>query len=605
VSDQNALVQGDVPPGSFGQTAMNLRGSEEPAYISFPALTDSAAATNGIWHIRFWTKSAAGNPAMAVAPQGLADPVRISPAGEWRQHDLRFTVQRDPEPRSVTAHFEVTGGDALIDDVAVWQEGDTNPTAFRDDLVDLLKEHSPGVMRLMSNNGNTLENAIRPRLQAYTSRAVTYGKIKRNEIGIHEFYDLCAHVGSAAWATLPGQMTRQEMDQYMEYIGAPADVGLGKLRAELGQEEPWTEALSTIYVQIGNEVITFPGTGYNGPDYWNDLIGRAKASPYYRPNVLLVVDHQGGPRNILPRNPSADVLSVGNYIIMSLTQQELDNYLTDTDKLFRYVFSRPYKRWMLEEPHDYHAAVTAAKDHGVQMAVYEGGNYHITFGDAPPEERNKIVTSIGGQVSAVNSMLMIMKEHRIRAQNQFNLAQFGFVGGGSFGSGVAVRLWGQVTNMRPDKRRYRPGFLAAKMANEVIGGDVVETRHDGDVPRFSATGMYDKKRKSGKFTGEVRTIEDIPILYSYAFKDGARRALILVSLDTSEPREVAIEFLGKVAADEARRWILTADAITANNEPEVGESQVVLCEDRVSGFGSGQRLAVPPFSMVALEWYVE
>ena len=40
-----------------------------------------------------------------------------------------------------------------------------------------------------------------------------------------------------------------EMAQFMEYLGAPADVGYGRRRAELGHPQPWTEVFDHIHVE--------------------------------------------------------------------------------------------------------------------------------------------------------------------------------------------------------------------------------------------------------------------------------------------------------------------------------------------------------------------
>jgi alpha-L-arabinofuranosidase len=601
VSDQNEYTHDDVPPGSFGTTAMNLKGSQEPAFISFHAMSNDSAGTNGEWHARFWARAKAGEPVLTAGPSGLAEPAELRPGSEWEQYERTFTIEREPEPRNVDFRFDVTAGDVLLDDIEVWIEGDANPTPFRDDMVEVLQEYAPGVMRLLHNDGNTVANVLGPRLEAYMARGCTYESIKRRQVSVHEFYELCEYIGCGAWATLPGTVKGEDIDQFMEYIGAPADVGFGGKRAAWGHPRPWTETLDRIYVQFGNENITFPGTGYRGPDYWKELIARGKSSPYYKPNVVFVLEYQGGRQN-LENVPNADIFCIGNYLLASLTNEEMDSYLNTTDKMFRYVFAYPYWKWVVRETANPYRTMSYIPEFNVEPAVYEGGNYHLTFGDAPPEERNKIVTSIGGQVNTVNSMLFLMKKYGVRAQNKFNLSQFSFTGGGSFGSGVSVRLWGNVISMRKGARRYRPGFLAAQMANKVIAGDLVETVHEGADPRFSATGIFEKKRQAGVFSGDPMTIENVPVLYSYAFKEGNRRAVIIVSVDTSDPHDVQLEFEGQVKGAKAQRWTLTADDITANNEPEVGEPQVAIREAAIDSFGSPYRITIPPFSMIALEW---
>ncbi|MFO8012147.1 MAG: hypothetical protein R6X20_02460, partial [Phycisphaerae bacterium] len=72
-----------------------------------------------------------------------------------------------------------------------------------------------------------------------------------------------------------------------------------------------------------------------------------------------------------------------------------------------------------------------------------------------------------------------------------------------------------------------------------------------------------------------------------------------------DAHDVAVAFDGKVKGGTARRWRLTADSITANNEFEQPEPQVELVEDAVADFVSGRRFTLPAHSATALEWRVE
>ncbi len=591
----NELVHGDVRPGGFGRSCLNLKGSGGGGRVYFPALDSSVAATNGTWKVRFWAKRRTGDPVLSVGIQRVGSPQTLRPGARWKEHELTFDIRETPEPDSVFVEFNAPDGDVLIDDVQVWQEGDINPTPFRDAAVELLKEHNPGVVRLLNNDGNTVRNILRSPLGSYAARGVTYGSIKTRSIGLHEFYQLCAELGCDAWANLPGTLTPQDIQDYMEFIGAPPDVGMGRVRAELGQERPWTEVLDHIYVQFGNELVTFPGTGYAGPGYWKSLTEHGKTSPHYRDNVLFVVNHQPEARRNVERTPNADRLAISNYLIKRLNKDDVREALDTDEELFRYVFAWPYWRWTVRATANKWRYGPVMRDLGIEGAVYEGGNYHLTFGDAPSDVRNKIVTSIGGQVSCVNSMLFILKEYGVRAQNQFNLAQFSFTGGGSFGSGIRVRLWGQVTNMRPENRRLRPGFLGSMLANKVVGGDLMETLHTGDDPKFDSPPMFEIDGQ------ENRAMSDVPTLYSYAFKEGSRRGLVVCSLDVSQERPVRVQFDGEVAGAEATRWLLTADDITANNEPE-HEPQVHVRRSTVKGFRAGYQFDMPPYSLIAFEW---
>ena len=152
--------------------------------------------------------------------------------------------------------------------------------------------------------------------------------------------------------------------------------------------------------------------------------------------------------------------------------------------------------------------------------------------------------------------------------------------------------------MRKGKERYRPTFLACATANKVLGGDLVETNHSGAAPTFDATGPLSRKDKH-------ETMRGLPVIWSYGFADGRRRALVLVSLDTKQARPVEVRFAGEAAGGGAKSWLLTAEKITASNEYEVGEPQVTVQERAIADFASGRQLTLPPFSLLALHWDVQ
>ena len=285
--------------------------------------------------------------------------------------------------------------------------------------------------------------------------------------------------------------------------------------------------------------------------------------------------------------PSADRFAVGPYMIHELNNSDLELFPTDDD-FFRWVLAKPIFR--SRDPrgqmyqNDQHA-----RQHKVELSNYEF-NYHTDKGDAPLEPRKQIFTSLGGGIGLTNTMLLMLKDHGIRTHNMLALRNEYFHG-----------LFETVLTTRPDRVRYRPSFLAAALANKAIRGDLVETRHSGTDPRWSATGILHREWKK---TPKPMTYGDIPCLMSYAFWKGNERSLILMNLDVKRTLPVKIKFDGNVVKETATTYLLTADKFTANNEWEVGEPQVSVQEEPLAPFRSGSRLTVPPFSMRMLTWQV-
>ena len=618
------MATGDVPPGSFGTAALHMDARDGRAHIRFATHYQRYGQTNGTWNVHFRAKAVSGGPSLRIAcdPREYGGSKTVTPAAMWQKFQVRLAADKVPEPKGPRDNpflrflFEAAGGQVLLDDVQIWMDGDRNPTAFRDDCVNMLKTYGPGAVRLHQMGGNTLANTLQPPLRAHAfnsqpgSTPGTYQRQSRTAYSLHQMYELCQHIGAEPWYCLPGTLSRQEMNDFMEYLGGSKDTKFGKLRVELGQPKPWTDVLGRIHVEFGNEAWNNAGPyqlgGFNGPDYWKDLIAAAKKSPYYKPNVLFHAAGQaawaGRNQGIMRNCPNADRFGVAPYIIHTLNQSDMK--ILDTDeKFFRWAFAWPIQRsrskdGAMFQNHQY------AKAAGIELSVYEM-NHHITHGDAPPAPRNRLVTSIGGGLNVANNMLLMLKEHHVRTQCLFTLVQHGY----RAESGV-VRLWGTALNMRAGHERYRPTFLACAAANKVMRGHLVATVHRGADPRFSATGVF-------RGRAEVQTLSDLPVLWSYAFADGPRRGLIVVSLDTSRPRPVAVQFKGKAAggapprrsgfalgAGTARCWRLTAKKITDNNEFEQPTPQVKLTEQKLADFKPGTVVTLPPFSMLVLKWQV-
>ena len=605
---------GDVPPGSFGVAACNLDGRTEQAHIRFSTHYQRYGQTNGTWHVHFWAKAKSGAPELKVSASRdeYGESKNVAPAAEWQKHEVELIVDKVPEPSGpkdnphLTFVISATDGQALIDDVEIWLEGDENPTAFRDDVVNMLKTYGPGCVRFLQMGGNTVRNTLMPRLKShsYTSRKWSrpgpYERHRKTPYGLHEMYELCQYIGAEPWYCLPGTLNQQEMADFMEYLGGPEDTEYGKLRVEMGQIEPWAEVFSHIHVEFGNEAWNNAGPyqlgGFNGPDYWNDLIALAKKSSYYRENIVFHSAGQaassGRNQRIMANCPNADRHSVAPYIIQGFSKQEIDEVINTDDKFFRWAFAWPMWR-SLDKDGAMFQNFQYAQAAGKELSIYEV-NHHTTHGDGPLEPRNKLVTSIGGGLNVANCMLLMLKEHHLRTQALFSLVQHSYSARGI----GRVRLWGTALNMRKGHERYRPTFLACATANKVMSGDLVATVHTGADPRFSATGVFSRRKG-------VQTISDIPVLRSYAFGDGQDRGLIVINLDTQKVRAVAVKFAGKAADSAAQLWLLTADKITGSNEFEQPEPQVTVTEEKLTDFASGTEISIRPFSMLALKWRVE
>ena len=538
----------------------------------------------------------------------IKHPVEMT-ASDWKQYEVTLQIHDVPEQTPnggspfLDFRISVTDGILLVDDLEVKMVGDKNPTAFRDEIVTALKSYNPGVIRKLQMGGNTLESTIMPRLKSYRGTYNFYSKVGSEEIrslqsyGLHEFYELAEYVGSEPWFSLPGTMTQEEMAQFIEYLAAPATVGWGKRRAELGHPIPWTDSLRKIHVEIGNEAWNtfFQGSGFNGADYWHDLFATAKDSPYYHENIIL---HAAGQKysswmanRILTNTPNADRYAIAPYQLHTLNQGDVELFQND-EELFSWLFARS----LYEIDNSMLGHKEVMNDTGVEYSIYEI-NHHTLKGDVEHELRNHIVSSLGAGLNISNTMLQLLKKYKIRTQAFFNFSQFSFNMKFYHLDDFNVRLWGSGINFRQGYERYRPTWLANELVNKVLAGNLLETLHTGANPTRTVRGIFE-------YNGVPETKNGFPEILSYAFANGKKRGLILYNVSTTRPHVVSIEFDGNHNAlnASAKSELLTASSVAANNEPENSEPQVHVVKTTIDGFQSGIRIRLPQHSLRVISW---
>ncbi len=592
------MVQGDTAPGSFGQTALKMDGSGGRSYIRLPGVFVDVAEYEGDWSLSFRARALSGRPEVALA-EPAEDAVDLT--DEWDDYRFDFTVDGD-RSSNLAAKLDVTGGAALIDDIVLrYEEGD-NPTVFNDLFVKELKRLQPGIVRYLSMGGCSVENFLRPRLEqtAYISgpwmKGGPRGAPFRQPFSLHEMYELCQFVGADPWYCIPGTIHPEEVEQFLEYLAAPADTGMGRLRARQGQIEPWTEVFDEIFIEFGNEAWNsfgpFAAGGYNGPEYWQGLIERGKSSEWYRDNMTFMTAGQNFNgwlnRAIMENAPNADQFAIATYMIHKLDPAIEERFSGDDEALFRWLFGFTQRRLLDNDGMDMNA--DAARKHDIELAVYET-NHHASDGDASSEFRNRFLASLGGGLNTLQNMLIMLQEYGARDQCFFTL----FGEENTAYKVKDVRLFGAVLRLQNRDVRVRPHFDALVLANEALSGDLLNVRYEGDLPEFDAD-FYDESK------GEWLGAKSWSALRVLPFAAGEKRSMILLNLDVSRPLEITLDLDAPVRDGQAVWKRLAADDLTANNELEQAEPQVVIQEGGLDEFRDGSSLTLPPHSLTVLHW---
>lgn len=596
-----SLVQGDTAPGSFGNTALRMDGSETRAHIRVPGKYTEFAEVRGTWSLRFVARALEEGTTLVVTAPQTRD-VALTP--EWSEHAFEFEITETPGAAVFFAEIGVTGGAALIDDIVFRHEGE-NPTEFDDRFVAALREMRPGILRFLQMGGNTFENMLRPPVRQFRfsgspwMKAGPRGGPFVHKFSMHEFFELCAHIGADPWFCLPGVIHPEELEQFMEYVAAPADTGFGRVRAELGQEQPWTEVFGEIIVEFGNEAWNqwgpFMASGYSGPEYWQGLFEAGRESQWYRPNIVFSsagqnVNHWVN-RQIIQNAPNADLFAIATYLIHRL-HPEVEERLADNDpELYRWLFG--VATGYLMEHEGMKANVAATREHGLELAVYET-NHHAADGEASSPFRNRFLQGLGGGLNMAQNHLIMLQEHGARSQCFFTM--FGHVNNAYVVKDV--RLFGAVLRMKNEETRVRPHFLALQALNHGIQGNLMEVEFGGAVPQFTAQ-TFDERTRTW---GDPR---ELPAVRALPFADGNKRSLILLNLSVEEPVSATVHLDRPAAGRRAQYTMLHAENINAHNELELDEPQVKLRQGEMQPFHPELNITLPPHSLLVLRWEVE
>ncbi len=599
LSEGAELIAGDVALESFGSHALRLDGSEVTAHIRLPGKNAEVTTVRGAWSLKFRAKAVGGSPVIRVREPGAAE---FTPGKDWGEFAVEFTVPEDFTNGNLTALIEVDGGAVLVDDLVFSHEEFAGATAFGRLLVDELKQLRPGFLRYLQMGGSSMENMLRPRLEQarfssspWTSTGPRGGG-QQYPFSLHEFYQLCAVVDADPWYCLPGVIHPVEVEQFMEYLAAPADTGMGHLRATQGQARPWTEVFDEIIVEFGNEAWNswgpFQAGGYNGPGYWESLIAAGKASPYYNEKVKFTIAGQNVNtwlnRRVVEATPEADVFAVATYLLHGLDPEQEERLTDSPEALYSWLWGEAQYRLSVKDAMQTNADL--ARDHGMELAVYEV-NHHAASGEASSAFRNRFLTSLGGGLNVAQNLLLMLQEYHARIQCFFTL--FGETNNAY--QVKDVRLFGSLITLKEGEVRRRPQYLALMAVNRVLGGDLLAVSFPDGVPQFESA-VYDEKAHAWQ---EAQTFSTLRAL---AFADGRKRSLILLNLSVDEKVPVKVEFSGEVRGGIATWTLLSADSVDANNERETGEPQVALREGSMQDFVSGRVLPLPPASLTTLSW---
>lgn len=592
----------DLATNTLGQQCVRLTATNTGAQATLTGVFDAWRTAkfvmlNGQYRLAFKAKGVGGARQMLVSLRRGTNPYFINQTlqltNDWRDYTLSFSAAETSDaPAFVSLQFSAVNQSALLlDDVSLRQTNSNpaNTSEFRDPVLAAINELRPGFLRYPAwqHFGDSLDNLLTPPFARRRSEYNAYATSRVNlQLGLHEFLLACEASGSQPWYTTPIVFTTNEMAQFMEYLGGPTNTPYGARRAALGHPQPWTEVFTTIYVEFANESWN---PGYRGGALFdvnafgargNELFGAGKASPYYHPQQFQFVlgEQAVSPwRAIRVHNASTnhDLMCFAPYML-----SRLDTYATQED-IYAPLYAEP--EWWCQPGGILYQHYTnyQTSTRPIPMAIYEF-NLNIPEGNPSQAACDSYQATIGGALAVAHMTLQMIREQHVRDLGLFSLSGYE-----SPTSGHTNALWSLVHDMGVTDRK-RPQFLAAKMQNEILAGDMLGTVHSGADPVWTVTNL---NRISYTNAHE---------LHSYAFTSPTNRALVLFNLSRSNAAPV--NFAGILApTGTVRMQRLTSDHITDHNELS---NTVAIAYSTLTGFDPAQPFSLPPFSMTVLQWAV-
>jgi len=585
----------DLFPGTAGRQAARFTAANAGQTASLTATFDSSlygpfVLMNGSFRLAFKAKGTGGSNAVAIALRRgstslMTQTVNLS--SSWSAYSFDFTANDPATASPLTLVFTATASSFLLDDVSLRQTNTdgTNPTAYRDAVVNALRLLKPGIIRRgQSSVGDSLDNELATLYARVRTGFSTVSTTQPNNLnylqdGLHELLELCDTVHAEPWIIVPTTFSTDEMKNLVEYLGGPSSTPYGAIRAARGRAAPWTDAFALIHLEFGNEIWNCGAGGACMSDdvahgaRTNEIFAAARTSPYFiasRFDLVLGGWDINPSRNRAMHDASAnhDSFSIGPYI-----SHQVDTYATNED-LFGPLFAEPEMLSAIGYVRQ-DADVLRTSARPVPVNVYEL-NMHTQRGSIPQDVLDAFTPSLGAGLAIADHMLLMLRELGARDQMVHALTEYLE----PLGTNRYVLLFSILRDAGVTDRK-RPQFLALQLANTALSGDLLQTTLSGDNPTWNQP-LVNFVQYSGAH-----------YLQAFAFANGVSRSLIVFNLHRTAPLTVTF------AGANAPNGTVSMSQLTSASPRDTNETRenVVITTPSYT-----TPLTLPPFSMTVLKW---
>lgn len=578
------------------------RASEKPVGIEQPFLRfggrELGFETGKTYRCEVWLRQ-----------EGLAGPVTVQVGDrvtrqlevgpQWRKFEFEVPNTTPIGPKTYPLLVGATTPGTLWMDNFLVAEDDVAPFAVFPRWVEILREFRPGVLRSMS--GRHLLTLDAWLSDGFARRQVWQpdpGPQSPGDFSLREQLELCKATGARPWLMTYVLPDDEELDHLMEYLGAPADTGYGKLRAQHGQVRPWTEEFDAIYVECANEMWNgrffapqaFEGQPELAGKVANRVLERLKGSPHNtRRNIRgvgpawahnLYEGGRGWTYKASLHCPAMDVVGaapsgyIGGYDGESIVGAK-------DDELFQanLFYSAQVMEPKLAELEEIRRLFRKRNGRDLEMLKYEAGpGYAIPNPDRPfIEEAEKVGKSLALGIATLDNFLFVMANN----------------GNANYFTARVGPNWASH-NLRFEPL---PTWLALQLRNEHCRGRLLKVEPVSvatvDLPSRRSVGLGNNGRPSDKI---LDGRAGVPVTQLYAFADGSRYSFIALNRSFTESKTLRIHLPYRPSA-EVTRHVLSHPDPRATNRDGYG---VRIREVRGRDFCDGYELVLPPSSAVVL-----
>ena len=603
----------DLSPNTPGKQAVAVNASGSGQSASIFNFDDGSAGKqflhlSGTYTVSFRAKGTGGSNQVKIllsrSVTGATEnfwSTTVNLTNGWKDYSYSFQITNDTtKSGSIGLSFGVAGSSMLIDDVAFTEAAsDDNPTAYRNAVVEALRDLHPGSLRYMDtglNWGSSIDNLLAPDF-ARTRSGYNTGSSEIDDIamGLHDFLVLCKAVGADPWFTMPTGMTTQEMSNLMDYFGGSTSTAYGARRAALGQATPWTSVFGQIHLEFGNEVWNTGNGGANIADpvsygkRANVIFGVARASSSYNARSFdLVVDgFEAVPywtQQVLQNCSTYDTVSTASYNF------DIFDDTSSTEAIFGPMLAEPEftNSTAAGLTNEQAVAAATAGPKPAKLAVYETNVGTIT-GSATQAQVQSTVPSVAAGISVAANMLLAQRDLGVTVQHMFALegysAPFYPKTPGSAGAATSSPIWGTVIDMGGATNLRRPMFLSEQLANTAILPTLLSSSQTGLNPTWNQPFS----------TNDNFALPAAHYIQNITYTDGTTLNIVLFNM--SRTSALPVNFAGLNAPmGTATKTVLTAPTLTATNE----NAENVKIVSSSQSLTANTVLSLPPFSMTVL-----